>query len=61
MKQSKFIAIGWPTALGIFLGILGYRVVVHQDFTGGIISGLIAVCLFLMVGGLIFWFRRNPE
>jgi hypothetical protein len=59
MKQTKFIVGGWPTAIGLFLGILGYRVVVHQDLTGGIITGLIAGGLYLMILGLTAWRRRN--
>jgi hypothetical protein len=57
MKQIKSIATNWALALGIFLGNCGYHVFVSNDLRRGIVTGLIAVCLLLLVRGVIGLFR----
>ena len=52
---------GWPFPAGLFLGILGYRVAVHQDFIGGLVIGLTAAILTFIGIRLAGWFRRRPQ
>lgn len=61
MKQAKAVATSCAIALGLFLGILVFNVVVRHDLSRGIGAGIIASCLFLLVRGVIALVRRNRQ
>jgi hypothetical protein len=59
MKPAKSIAINCGLAFGLFLGICGYHVVVNDDLRHGVVTGLVAAGLLLLVRGIVGLFRRE--
>lgn len=57
MKRAKCIAANCAVAFGLFLGICGYHFVAHGDLRRGVVTGLVAAGLLLLVRGIIGLFR----
>ena len=53
MKVKKAIKYGLGSSVGVFVGMFGYNVLVKTDPGRGVITGLIAACLVLVVWSVI--------
>ncbi|MBP8304001.1 MAG: hypothetical protein KBE04_07740 [Phycisphaerae bacterium] len=61
MKRAKSIATHCGLAIGLFLGVAGYHFVVNGDLRHGVVTGLVAAGLVLLVRGGIGLLRgRMP-
>ncbi len=61
MKRAKSIAVNCAWAFALFLGVCGYHLLVNNDLRRGAVTGLVAVCLYLLVHGIIGLFRRKRQ